>query len=50
MYITCLNCSWKDDTQILGMVANDEKSTWLVGEKKGQIVLGFMVSLPPSPT
>uniref|UniRef100_A0A8C7QYE6 TEP-1 second beta-propeller domain-containing protein n=1 Tax=Oncorhynchus mykiss TaxID=8022 RepID=A0A8C7QYE6_ONCMY len=39
--------NWKDNTHILGMVANDEKSTWLVGEKKGQIVLGFMYAMGP---
>ncbi|KAK6310921.1 hypothetical protein J4Q44_G00189760 [Coregonus suidteri] len=39
--------NWKDDTQILGMVANDEKSTWLVGEKKGQVVLGFLYAMGP---
>ncbi|KAJ8012283.1 hypothetical protein DPEC_G00067060 [Dallia pectoralis] len=36
---------WKGDTRFLGLVANDEKSTWLVAERNGKAVLCFLFAL-----
>lgn len=40
----CLYCSWEDDVRVLGIIRNDEKSMWLVGESEGQVHIGFIVS------
>lgn len=37
-------CSWERRCHILGMIRNDEKSMWLVGEEDGKIQIGFIVS------
>ncbi|KAL0966294.1 hypothetical protein UPYG_G00293480 [Umbra pygmaea] len=36
---------WKDEARILGLVANDEKSTWLLAEKNGKVMLGFLFTM-----
>ncbi|XP_029930833.1 telomerase protein component 1 [Myripristis murdjan] len=37
--------NWTHSVRILGMIRNDEKSMWLVGETEGTIHLGFTFSM-----
>lgn len=39
---------WKDEVQVLGITANDDKSVWLMGEINGNIALGFSYSMGPN--
>ncbi|XP_010888175.2 telomerase protein component 1 [Esox lucius] len=39
------NERWCGESRFLGLVANDEKSTWLVGEKNGNILLCFVFAM-----
>ncbi|KAL0966295.1 hypothetical protein UPYG_G00293500 [Umbra pygmaea] len=36
---------WKHEARILGLVANDEKSTWVLVEKKRKLMLGFLFAM-----
>ncbi|XP_026169954.1 telomerase protein component 1 [Mastacembelus armatus] len=37
--------NWSKETRILGMIRNDEKSVWLVGEKGGDVHIGFIFAM-----
>lgn len=37
-------CSWEQRVRILGLIPNDEKSMWLVGEEERKVQIGFIVS------
>ncbi|XP_054623593.1 telomerase protein component 1 isoform X2 [Dunckerocampus dactyliophorus] len=39
--------SWNQRVEVLGMIRNDEKSMWLVGEESGQINVGFIFAMGP---
>ncbi|XP_031721049.1 telomerase protein component 1 [Anarrhichthys ocellatus] len=39
--------SWEQDCRILGMIQNDEKSMWLVGEGDGKVRIGFIFAMGP---
>lgn len=36
--------SWNEEVRVLGVIQNDEKSVWLVGEENGEVQIGFNVS------
>ncbi|XP_028448639.1 telomerase protein component 1 isoform X2 [Perca flavescens] len=36
--------------RILGMISNDEKSMWLLGEKDGEVHIGFVFAIGPKST
>ncbi|XP_056913598.1 telomerase protein component 1 isoform X2 [Takifugu flavidus] len=38
---------WEQRTRILGLIPNDEKSMWLVGEEAGEILIGFIFAMGP---
>ncbi|XP_028283440.1 telomerase protein component 1 [Parambassis ranga] len=42
--------NWDRSVQILGMVQNDEKSMWLLGEGEGAVNIGFFFSMGPEST
>lgn len=42
--------SWEHHVRILGLIRNDVKSMWLVGEEEGKIRIGFIVSFTQSTT
>nr|XP_057928981.1 telomerase protein component 1 [Doryrhamphus excisus] len=39
--------SWNQSVKVLGMIRNDEKSMWLVGEENGEINIGFIFAMGP---
>ncbi|XP_035526254.1 telomerase protein component 1 [Morone saxatilis] len=39
--------SWHESVRILGLIHNDEKSIWLVGESKGEVHIGFFFAMGP---
>ncbi|XP_051276117.1 telomerase protein component 1 [Dicentrarchus labrax] len=41
------NNSWHQNVRILGLIQNDEKSMWLVGECKGEVNIGFFFAMGP---
>lgn len=36
--------SWENQVRIFGLIPNDIKSMWLVGEEEGVVHIGFIVS------
>lgn len=40
--------SWEHQVQIFGLIRNDIKSMWLVGEEEGEVHIGFIVSFTQS--
>ncbi|XP_016365537.1 telomerase protein component 1-like isoform X2 [Sinocyclocheilus rhinocerous] len=40
--------TWANEVRPLGVMANDNKSFWLLGQKKGILYLGLILSLNPS--
>ncbi|XP_067462602.1 telomerase protein component 1 [Thunnus thynnus] len=36
---------WQHRVRVLGMIRNDEKSMWLVGEEEGEVNIGFMFAM-----
>ncbi|XP_068196133.1 telomerase protein component 1 [Antennarius striatus] len=43
MSMTCL----EERVRVLGLIPNDEKSMWLVGETQGEVQIGFMFAMGP---
>ncbi|XP_036939136.1 telomerase protein component 1 isoform X2 [Acanthopagrus latus] len=39
--------SWEDNVRVLGIIRNDEKSMWLVGESEGEVHIGFIFGMGP---
>uniref|UniRef100_UPI0037E81F20 telomerase protein component 1 n=1 Tax=Semicossyphus pulcher TaxID=241346 RepID=UPI0037E81F20 len=39
--------SWQQRVRLLGLIRNDEKSMWLVGESEGEIQIGFIFTFGP---
>ncbi|XP_070774707.1 telomerase protein component 1 [Enoplosus armatus] len=39
--------SWSHTVRIFGMIRNDEKSMWLVGESEGEVHIGFIFAMGP---
>ncbi|XP_031153943.1 telomerase protein component 1 isoform X2 [Sander lucioperca] len=39
--------NWNRSVRILGMISNDEKSMWLVGEEDGKVHIGFVFAMGP---
>lgn len=42
--------SWHYEVEFHCVIHNDKKSVWLVGESKGEIYIGFLVSIRTSIT
>ncbi|XP_044076665.1 telomerase protein component 1 isoform X2 [Siniperca chuatsi] len=42
--------SWSQNVRVLGMIRNDEKSMWLVGESEGEVHIGFIFAMGPKST
>ncbi|KAJ8272571.1 hypothetical protein GJAV_G00090780 [Gymnothorax javanicus] len=38
---------WRNDVRVLALEANDEISTWLLGDRVGSVNLGFLFSMGP---
>ncbi|TKS79483.1 Telomerase protein component 1 [Collichthys lucidus] len=39
--------NWANNVRLLGLIPNDEKSLWLVGEGEGEVMIGFLFTMGP---